>query len=59
VLGKPEAHLKLLPFVKISYQEMARDWAVLAEQAEWGATRCWYAPAPDLAVVVTLPKQGL
>jgi hypothetical protein len=23
------------PFVKISYQEMARDWAVLAEQAEW------------------------
>jgi len=23
------------PFVKISYQEMARDWAVLAEEAEW------------------------
>jgi hypothetical protein len=23
------------PFIKISYQELARDWAALAEQAEW------------------------
>src|SRR5215475_14217942 len=23
------------PFIKISYQELGRDWAALAEQAEW------------------------
>ena len=33
------------PFFKVSYQELGRDWAALAEEAEWLDSRRLPSPA--------------
>jgi hypothetical protein len=45
------------PFFKISYQELGRDWAALAEEAEWLDSRQLPSPAAGSSRLCSVADQ--